>query len=194
MSKVIFSLLPSILAISLLINNRHVGLTVQASGVVRFFHGKHQCYVVGKGSFAGRFGCLPDIDDAEEEDVDSGPKSTTPSSPGIFTLMEPPVEKGGKAGSRTSVMFVNSTTLRPNHTRKPSVINACPDDEVILEDGTYNMSSCLFIIYNHVSVHFRRKKKTGGLSNVPSTSPNTFWQIEKYSEPCSGEKNINIQL
>ncbi len=128
---------------------------MQASGVVRFFHGKHQCYVVGKGSFAGRFGCLPDIDDAEEEDVDSGPKSTTPSSdkrksfadpylsitlPRNSTFihkMEPPVEKGGKAGSRTSVMFDKSATLRPNHTRKPSVINACPDDdEVILEDGT----------------------------------------------------------
>ncbi len=117
---------------------------MQASGVVRFFHGKHQCYVVGKGSFAGRFGCLPDIDDAEEEDVDSGPKSTTPSSykrmpfaDPYLPITLPPVEKGGKPGSRTAVMFVNSATLRPNHTRKPSVINACPDDdEVILEDGT----------------------------------------------------------
>ena len=36
---------------------------MQASGIVRFFHRKHHCYVVAKGSFAGRYACLPEIDD-----------------------------------------------------------------------------------------------------------------------------------
>ena len=40
----------------------------QASGAVRFFHRKHECYIIGEGSFVGRYGKLPDL----SEDDDSG--------------------------------------------------------------------------------------------------------------------------
>ncbi len=39
---------------------------VQGSGIVRFFHRKHQCYVVGEGSFAGKYSSLPDLEDSSD--------------------------------------------------------------------------------------------------------------------------------
>ena len=38
---------------------------------MRLFYSKHQCYVVGEGSFAGRYGHLPDT---QEEDESSEPE------------------------------------------------------------------------------------------------------------------------
>ena len=40
---------------------------IKASGIVRFFHRKHQCYIEGEGSFAGKYGELPKLDDSDEE-------------------------------------------------------------------------------------------------------------------------------
>ena len=43
------------------------GITIsplQAYGVVRFFHRKHQCYIVGEGTFVGRYGSLPEFSDS----------------------------------------------------------------------------------------------------------------------------------
>lgn len=36
-------------------------------------------------------------------------------------------------------------------------------------------------------VHCRRRKTDHGILKAPSTSANTFWQIEKESDPRSGE-------
>ena len=46
---------------------------------MRFFHRKHQCYIVGEGSFAGRYASLPDIsdDDDDDDDPSSGPATTS---------------------------------------------------------------------------------------------------------------------
>lgn len=38
---------------------------------MRFFHRKHQCYIVGEGSFAGRHGHLPEIDKGQDSESDT---------------------------------------------------------------------------------------------------------------------------
>ena len=36
---------------------------MQGGGIVRFFHRKHECYIVAEGSFAGRFATLKTIEE-----------------------------------------------------------------------------------------------------------------------------------
>lgn len=37
--------------------------------MVRFYHRKHQCYIVGEGSFVGRYGYLPDTSDSNDDSM-----------------------------------------------------------------------------------------------------------------------------
>lgn len=46
--------------------SKYFFVMLQGNGILRFFHRKHQCYVVGEGSFAGYFGFLPEVDEDEE--------------------------------------------------------------------------------------------------------------------------------
>lgn len=41
----------------------------QANSTVRFYHRKHQCYIVGEGSFVGRYGDLPETNDVNDDSV-----------------------------------------------------------------------------------------------------------------------------
>ena len=38
---------------------------------MRFFHRKHQCYIVGEGSFAGQYGHLPNINEDQNTEADN---------------------------------------------------------------------------------------------------------------------------
>ena len=91
----------------------------QASGAVRFFHSKHECYIIGEGSFVGRYGKLPDL----SEDDDSGHEisvvaldlkrrvSPTPRSPIQFEVkadVEPICETGESSSVLPSIFKFES--------------------------------------------------------------------------------------
>ena len=46
---------------------------------MRFYHRKHQCYIVGEGSFIGRYGFLHDISDREKDSMAESIQSSTMS-------------------------------------------------------------------------------------------------------------------
>jgi hypothetical protein len=53
---------------------------------------------------------------------------------------------------------------------------------------TYKIDITLYSDYynNIIEVHFRKRRSNHGVLKNPSTSANTFWQIEKCSDPRSG--------
>lgn len=51
---------------------------------MNFFHSKHQCYIVGEGSFIGHCGNIPDV--AESGDEDPGVTSSIKKSKSLFSL------------------------------------------------------------------------------------------------------------
>lgn len=52
-------------------------LVFQASGTVRFYHRKHQCYIVGEGSYVGHHGYLPDASDSNDDSMAASIQNST---------------------------------------------------------------------------------------------------------------------
>ena len=116
---------------------------MQASGIVRFFHRKHQCCIVGEGSFAGRYAsiaALADIPDAKEtiSEASEGRKASLSTLGMIVNL----ASKHSSLRRCTRYSEVNPPTLYPineNDTdvSTPSVcdqsivLSSCPDIRVI---------------------------------------------------------------
>ena len=144
---------------------------MQASGIVRFFHRKHHCYVVAKGSFAGRYACLPEIDDWGNS-IDGQPstlsslestlrRASSKSSHGIAADVEPTSvtdspsppdlssslnlqEHFGTLRRRSASFHSNSQKVRETEFRFSSL-----DDKVVSEDGKED-DLCLLIIITNI--------------------------------------------
>lgn len=68
---------------------------VQGTSILRFFHHKHQCYIVAEGSFAGKYGTLPDLSDTESStlsqsalNLDSALKKTALPKPKLKSWVQ----------------------------------------------------------------------------------------------------------
>ena len=66
------------------------------------------------------------------------------------------------------------------------------DQQIVTDDGEWSLSpavallrSILYLL-NDYAVHFRRRRSNHGVLKYPSTSANTFWQIEKCLDSRSG--------
>ena len=148
---------------------------MQASGIVRFFHRKHHCYVVAKGSFAGKYACLPEIDDWGNS-IDGQPstlsslgstlrRASSKSPHGIAADVEPTSvtdspdspsppdlssslnlqEHFGTLRRRSASFHSNSQKVRETEFRFSSL-----DDKVVSEDGKED-DLCLLIIITNIT-------------------------------------------
>jgi hypothetical protein len=205
-------------------------LSPQANGTVRFYHRKHQCYIVGEGSFIGEYGDLPDVSDKNYDSMADSIQSSTmgrrrssaPLLPHGQKTFEVCADMGTIAEDATSCSIAmplifdaesqeqsisfstdGSASLsdasskfhtwsKKHPLRKQSTIR----DDVISEDGkTTDTSACMnmYLTISSIlySVHFRRK--ITGLSSQSYSSPNAFWQIEKFTQPCSGKLQLGME-
>ena len=85
---------------------------------MRFFHRKHLCYIVGEGSFAGRYASLPDIPD--DTNAISGAASTSSLFESTLRrkLKRPPTpEKPHKMQITVDIEpnYENVSSLRPSN-------------------------------------------------------------------------------
>lgn len=61
---------------------------------------------------------------------------------------------------------------------------------VVIMNNTVFLSQILLF-----TVHFRKRRSTHGILKNPSSSANTFWQIEKHSDSRSGKlKHVDCVL
>ena len=120
---------------------------------MRFYYHKHQCYVVGEGSFIGNCGDLTGLTDAVEENLDAqsvprsiSPSSVTPLNDNQFLVtaeveqtqgaafieddVKPPLSLNPDIESGpTSSLDDDSRVVKSKHIRT--------EDEVVIKDGTY---------------------------------------------------------
>lgn len=62
----------------------------------------------------------------------------------------------------------------------------------IIKRDSILSSVAMFALWH--AVHFKGKNRSGDLSSQPSTSPNTFWHIEKLSNPFSGKASAAVLI